>query len=84
MIAIYLRLADLRYLCGDLGAALDATHRVLDLDPTHAGAAMLRDRILDGPGPTHIRRDRGFLTHKRRSYLPPVWGGGFGVWRLAR
>jgi len=77
----YLRLADLRYLSGDLGAALDAAHRVLDVDPENAGAAGLRDRILDGPGPVHIRRDRGFLTYRRRAYYP-FWDGlgGFGIW----
>lgn len=70
-IAAYLRLGNLRYLCGDLGAALDAAHRVLDFDPANTAATGLCDRILDGPGPTHIRRDRGFLTYKK-SY------GGFG------
>jgi hypothetical protein len=84
LVGTYLRLADLRYLCGDLGAALDATHRILDMDPTNAAAVSLRDRIIDGPGPTHIRRDRGFLTHKRRAWSPPAWDGGFGIWRIAR
>jgi len=45
----YLRLADLRYLGGDYGGALDAAHKILDLDPDNAAAAKLRDRILDGP-----------------------------------
>ncbi len=77
VVAAYQRLGSLRYLCGDLGAALDAAHRILDFDPENAGAAGLRDRILDGPGPTHIRRDRGFLTY-RRSY------GGLGLVGIRR
>lgn len=71
-VAAYVRLGDLRYLSGDLGAALDAAHRVLDLDPTNAAATAIRDRVLDGPGPTHIRREGGFLAF-RRSY------GGLGI-----
>lgn len=76
-VASYLRLGNLRYLNGDLGAALDAAHRVLDLDPANDAAAGLRDRILDGPGPTHIRYDRGFLSY-RRSY------GGLGLFGVRR
>ncbi|MCK6458876.1 MAG: hypothetical protein L6Q95_03165 [Planctomycetes bacterium] len=64
-VAAYVRLADLRYLNGDFGAALDAVHHVLDMDPDNTAATGIRDRILDGPGPTHIRYDRGFLTFKR-------------------
>ncbi len=74
-VAAYQRLGNLRYLCGDLGAALDAAHRILDFDPANAAAAGLCDRILDGPGPTHIRRDGGFLTY-RRSY------GGLGPYGI--
>jgi tetratricopeptide (TPR) repeat protein len=73
----YLKLGDLRYLTGDLGAALDAAHHVLDIDPSNTAAAGLRDRILDGPGPTHIGRDKGFLTY-RRSFA----GTGFGIRRV--
>jgi hypothetical protein len=79
----YLRLGDLRYLCGDLGAALDAAYRVLDVDPANAAASSLRDRILDGPGPTHIRRDGGFLSYGRR-FSEPYWDTGFGYRRRFR
>jgi tetratricopeptide (TPR) repeat protein len=78
-IAAYVRLADLRYLNGDFGAALDAVHHVLDLDPDNAAATGIRDRILDGPGPTHIRYDRGFMTF-RRSFA----GTSFGIGRPYR
>lgn len=76
-VAAYQRLGNLRYLCGDFGAALDAAHRVLDFDPGNEAAAGLRDRILDGPGPIHIARDRGFLTY-RRNY------GGLGLVGVGR
>jgi hypothetical protein len=80
MAGAFLRLADLRYLCGDFGAALDAAHRVLSIDPDNTGAAGIRDRILDGPGPTHIRRDGGFLTYRKdRSGF-----GGYTGWRWRR
>jgi len=79
-IAAHIRLADLRYLTGDFGAALDAAHHVLDIDPTNAAAAGIRDRILDGPGPTHITRDKGFLTY-RRAFVGTC---GFGLWRARR
>jgi len=79
-VAAYRRLADLRYLTGDFGAALDAVHRVLDIDPKNEEVAGIRDRILTGPGPLHIARDRGFLTF-RRSYAGTV---GFGIWRARR
>ncbi|HEX5136243.1 MAG TPA: hypothetical protein VFY93_04670 [Planctomycetota bacterium] len=72
-VSAYVRLADLRYLNGDFGAALDAAHHVLDIDPDNRMANGIRDKIIDGPGPTHIRYDRGFLTF-RRSYA----GSGFG------
>jgi hypothetical protein len=70
-VAAYLRLADLRYLAGDLGAALDAAHRVLDLDPANAAATGIRDRI---------RYDGGFLTFRQR--FDGI--GGFGFWRGIR
>lgn len=76
-VSAYLRLGNLRYLCGDFGAALDAAHNVLDLDPANVPAAELRDRILDGPGPTHIGRDKGFLTYRRA-----FTGHGFGLRRV--
>jgi len=78
-VAAYHRLGNLRYLCGDLGAALDAAHRMLDFDPANTAATGLCDRILDGPGPTYIRRDRGFFTY-RKSFggLGPF---GFGIRR---
>jgi tetratricopeptide (TPR) repeat protein len=76
-VAAYQRLGNLRYLCGDFGAALDAAHRILDFDPDNAAASGLRDRILDGSGPIHIARDRGFLTY-RRNY------GGLGLVGVGR
>jgi len=72
-VSAYVRLADLRYLNGDFGAALDAAHHVLDIDPDNKAAAGIRDRILDGPGPTHIRYDRGYLTF-RRAFLGTSFG----------
>jgi len=45
----YARLADVRYLVGDIGGALDATYQVLDVDPENKHATAMRDRILDGP-----------------------------------
>jgi tetratricopeptide (TPR) repeat protein len=75
-VAAYVRLADLRYLNGDFGAALDAVHHVLDMDPDNAAATGIRDRILDGPGPQHIRYDRGFMTFKRSNRT--IGGGWFG------
>jgi tetratricopeptide (TPR) repeat protein len=79
-VAAYVRLADLRYLNGDVGAALDAVHHVLDMDPDNAAATGIRDRILDGPGPQHIRYDRGFLTF-RRSHRG-IGDGWFGFRRF--
>ena len=76
-VAAYQRLGNLRYLCGDFGAALDAAHRVLDFDPANEGAMGLRDRILDGPGPIHIARDGGFLTYKKNY-------GGLGAFGVRR
>lgn len=76
-VAAYVRLADLRYLNGDFGAALDAVHHVLDMDPDNAAATGIRDRILDGPGPTHIRYDRGFMTFKRAHRTSGDWFGGY-------
>jgi hypothetical protein len=79
-VASYHRLGNLRYLSGDLGAALDAAHRIMDFDPENAAAAGLRDRILDGPGPTHIRYDRGFLSYRKAfNYYGNV--GPFGIRR---
>jgi hypothetical protein len=79
-VAAYTRLADLRYLNGDFGAALDAVHHVLDMDPDNAAATGIRDRILDGPGPQHIRYDRGFMTFKRSNRT--IGGNWFGVRRF--
>lgn len=78
-IAAYVRLADLRYIEGDVGAALDAVHRVLDLDPDNRVATGIRDRILDGPGPSHIRYDRGFLTFRRS-----LVGTSYGIFPARR
>lgn len=46
IVRTFLKLADLTWIMGDAGAALDAVHEVMFLDPKNEAARDLRDRIL--------------------------------------
>jgi len=88
LIAAFTRLADLRYLAGDVPGALDAAHEVLWFDPDNKAMTDMRKRVLDG-GYSRMRYRYGFYDGaiaRRLGYLPafacPFYirrGSGFGI-----
>ena len=53
----FVRLADIRFVVGDIPGSLDAVHEVLAVDPDNKHATGLRERILDGgtaPAPATV------------------------------
>ena len=97
-IASFTRLADLRYLDGDVAGALDAAHEVLWLDPDNKAMTDMRKRVLDSSEYRGYRFRYGYYDRyvlRRCGYLPPFavphavrFGGlglGFGTpYRLRR
>ncbi|MHC4931040.1 MAG: hypothetical protein ACYTGV_02475 [Planctomycetota bacterium] len=47
MVKTFTKLADLRYMTGDIVRAMDAVHEIMAVDPGNEHAADLRDRILE-------------------------------------
>ena len=60
MVRTFTKLADLRYMTGDIVRAMDAVHEILAVDPGNEQAADLRDRILES---SEVER-----------YVPSGWG----------
>jgi len=72
LIAAFTRLADLRYLAGDVPGALDAAHEVLWFDPDNKAMTDIRKRVLDG-GYSRMRYRYGYYDGaiaRRLGYLP--------------
>ena len=57
LVRTFLKLGDLRYLCGDAPGALDAVHEVLSVDPDNKEAEGLRERVLDAGRVSAVVRD---------------------------
>ena len=73
LIAAFTRLADLRYLAGDVPGALDAAHEVLWFDPDNKAMTDMRKRVLDGGGYSRMRYRYGYYDGaiaRRLGYLP--------------
>jgi tetratricopeptide (TPR) repeat protein len=73
MLALTLRLADVRYMTGDYTGALGAVHEVMAADPNNKAARRLRERIMD-------RRDFGYGW----GYGGPVWHSPWGLYHWRR
>ncbi|NJN14538.1 MAG: hypothetical protein HC813_02630 [Planctomycetes bacterium] len=96
MMRTFLKLADARWIDGDVEGALDAVHEVLAVDPANKSAAGLRDRILDAgpatrsaPLPVAVAGypvSVGYLARRRvlarSTQLSPI-GLGLGVYRVS-
>ena len=86
LVSAFTRLADLRYLTGDVPGALDAAHEVLWFDPDNKAMADMRKRVLDG-GYSRMRYRYGYYDGaicRRLGYLPafacPYYiRGGYGI-----
>ncbi|MHC4953155.1 MAG: hypothetical protein ACYTGZ_04640 [Planctomycetota bacterium] len=73
LVAAFTRLADLRYLTGDIPGALDAAHEVLWVDPDNKAMTDMRKRVLDGGGFRRYRYRYGYYDGticRRLGYLP--------------
>jgi hypothetical protein len=87
MVASFTRLADLRYLCGDVAGALDAAHEVLWVDADNKAMTDMRKRVLDSAQYSGYRYRYGYYDRfilRRWGYLPPFavpyWArGGSGI-----
>jgi hypothetical protein len=74
MVASFTRLADLRYLAGDVPGALDAAHEVLWIDPDNKAMTDMRKRVLDASEWRGYRYRYGYYDRyvlRRCGYLPP-------------
>lgn len=74
MVASFTRLADLRYLAGDVAGALDAAHEVLWVDPDNKAMTDMRKRVLDAGENGRYRFRYGYYDRfilRRHGYLPP-------------
>ncbi|MHC4937405.1 MAG: hypothetical protein ACYTHK_00365 [Planctomycetota bacterium] len=74
LIASFTRLADLRYLSGDVAGALDAAHEVLWVDPENKAMTDMRKRVLDAGENGRYRFRYGYYDRfilRRHGYLPP-------------
>jgi hypothetical protein len=89
MVGSFTKLADLRFLGGDMSGALDAAHEVLWFDPDNKAMTDIRKRVLDEGGYDRYRYRHGFYGRsilRRRGFLPPFatpyrtrYGYGIGV-----
>jgi hypothetical protein len=74
MVASFTRLADLRYLSGDIAGALDAAHEVLWVDADNKAMTDMRKRVLDSSEYGGYRFRYGYYDRYivgRWGYLPP-------------
>jgi len=74
LVASFTRLADLRYLIGDVAGALDAAHEVLWIDPDNKAMTDMRKRVLDSSEWRGYRWRYGYYDRYilgRCGYLPP-------------
>ncbi|MEM8885309.1 MAG: hypothetical protein AAGD14_14670 [Planctomycetota bacterium] len=74
MVSAFTRLADLRYLSGDVAGALDAAHEVLWADPDNKAMTDMRKRVLDDGTHGKYRYRYGYYDRfilRRHGYLPP-------------
>jgi len=74
MVASFTRLADLRYLSGDIAGALDAAHEVLWVDPDNKAMTDIRKRVLDTSEYGGYRFRYGYYDRfvlRRHGFLPP-------------
>ncbi len=87
MVGSFTKLADLRFLGGDMSGALDAAHEVLWVDPDNKAMTDMRKRVLDEGGYDRYRYRHGYYGRsilRRRGFLPPFachyqTRDGFGI-----